>query len=195
MQTIESADARSGVTRLLIQLREGDQAAWDRLLPLVYEELRRIAHNQLRSQDKGHTLNTTALVHETYLKLVDQNSVTVRDRAHFFCLSARAMRHVLIDHARKRSTAKRGGGWRQLPLDDAEIPVEETADILLALDEALTRLSGLNDRMSRVVECRFFGGMTEQETAEALGVTDRTVRREWTKARLWLYSELQEKSA
>jgi RNA polymerase sigma factor (TIGR02999 family) len=184
-------EASRQITALIAGLQDGEPEAWDRLLPHVYDELRRIAHAQLRRQRRGHTLNTTALVHEAYFKLVDQTRVPYAERAHFFGIAARAMRQVLIDHARRHATTKRGGGWQRISLDDAQISIEERADMLVALDEALTRLSVLNERLGRVVECRFFGGMTEEETAAALGVTDRTVRRDWTKARLWLYSELQ----
>jgi RNA polymerase sigma factor (TIGR02999 family) len=179
-----------GITELIVELREGKDHAWESLLPMVYEELRRVAHRQLRQQGPGHTLNTTALVHEAYIRLADGSHLSLVDRAHFFAVAARAMRHVLIDHARKHSTAKRGGDWQQIPLDEAEISVEARADTLLALDAALTRLMDMNERLARVVECRFFGGMTDEETATALGVTDRTVRRDWTKARLWLYAEI-----
>jgi RNA polymerase sigma factor (TIGR02999 family) len=180
------------ITELLGEWRDGDAAALDRLLPLVYEELRRIAQRQLRGQQGEHTLNTTALVHEAYLRLVDHTSCAWADRAHFFNVAARAMRQILINHAHKYATAKRGGRWRRIPLDERVLAVEEQADLLLALDEALTRLAGLNARLSRVVECRFFGGMTEEEVAAALGVSDRTVRRDWLKAKLWLYTELAE---
>jgi RNA polymerase sigma factor (TIGR02999 family) len=180
------------ITRLLEELRAGDAAALDRLMPVVYAELRQIAQRQLRRQSAGHTLNTTALVHEAYLKLLGHAGVRWVDRAHFFCVAARAMRQVLINHAQQQATAKRGGRWRRIPLDQAVLAVEEQADLLLALDEALTRLAALNERLSRVVECRFFGGMSEAEVATALGVTDRTVRRDWLKARLWLHTELME---
>jgi RNA polymerase sigma factor (TIGR02999 family) len=179
-----------GITELIVELREGEERAWESLLPMVYEELRRVAHRQLQQQGPGHTLNTTALVHEAYIRLADGARLSLVDRAHFFAVAARAMRHVLIDHARKHSTAKRGGDWQQIPLDEAEISVEARADTLLALDAALSQLMDMNERLARVVECRFFGGMTDEETAAALGVTDRTVRRDWTKARLWLYAEI-----
>jgi RNA polymerase sigma factor (TIGR02999 family) len=184
-------DPGNQITGLVVELRDGDPDAWDRLLPLVYDELRRIARRQLRRERAGHTLSTTALVHEAYLKLVDQTRVPYEDRAHFFGIASRAMRQVLVSHARKYRTAKRGGEWRRVPLDEAEISVEERADTLLALDEALTRLAAMSERLARVVECRFFGGMTEAETAAALGVTERTIRRDWTKARLWLYGEIR----
>lgn len=185
-------DADHLITGLLEELRDGDETALDRLMPAVYEELRRIAQRQLREQRAGHTLNTTALVHEAYLKLVDQRCVAWTGRAHFFGVAARAMRQILVNHAHKHGTKKRGGRWRRIPFDEAVMAVEEQADMVLALDEALTRLAALNERLSRVVECRFFGGMTEEEVATALGVSDRTVRRDWLKARLWLYTELVE---
>jgi RNA polymerase sigma factor (TIGR02999 family) len=181
------------VTLQVTRLR-GDSSAGDQIFSLVYQELRQIAHRQLRSQRVGHTLSTTALVHEAYLKLVDPARVPSCDRAHFLALAARAMRQILIDYARQHATAKRGGDWQRVPLDMTEISVEERADTLLALDEALTRLAGMNERLSRVVECRFFGGLTEEETAEALSVTERTVRRDWVKARAWLYGAMHEEA-
>jgi RNA polymerase sigma factor (TIGR02999 family) len=193
-----TAPARAGTavdhqtTWLFQEMRNGDETALDRLLPLIYEELRRIARRQLRQQRAGHTLNTTALVHEAYLKLVDQRCVGWQDRAHFFAVAACAMRHILINHARRHATAKRGGRWRRVPLDDAVLGVEEQADLLLALDEALGRLAALNHRLGRVVECRFFGGMSEEEVAMVLDLSARTVRRDWLKARMWLYAELAE---
>lgn len=178
------------ITELIAELREGEERAWRSLLPLVYDELRRVAHRQLQQWGPGHTLNTTALVHEAYIRLADGSSLSLSDRAHFFAVAARAMRYVLIDHARKHDAAKRGGAWQQVPLEDGQLRVEQRVDTLLALDAALTRLADLNERLARVVECRFFGGMTDEETAAALGVSDRTVRRDWTKARLWLYAEI-----
>jgi RNA polymerase sigma factor (TIGR02999 family) len=180
------------VTRELEALRNGDAAAMRRLLPLVYEELGRIARRERRWQGAGDTLDTTALVHEAYIKLVDQTRVAPTDRAHFFAIASQAMRQILIDRARKRATLKRGGRWKRIPLEDAVIPVEEQADMLLALDDALVRLAALDERLSRIVQCRFFGGMTEGETATALALSERTVRRDWLKARLWLYAELVE---
>jgi RNA polymerase sigma-70 factor, ECF subfamily len=182
------------VTRLLEALRDGDAAAFDRLIPLVYDELRRVAQRQLRRQSPGHTLNTTALVHEAYLKLVDQTCVPWADRTHFLAVAARAMRQVLINHAQMHATAKRGGGWRRIPFDEGVLPVEEQAEMILGVDEALTRLAALDERLGRVVEYRFFGGMTEEEAATALGVSARTLRRDWLKARLWLYAELADEA-
>ena len=164
--------------------------AVEQLLPMVYEELRRIAHRQLLSERADHTLNTTGLVHEAYLRLAAPRGIEWADRAHFFAVAARAMRRVLIDHARRFRASKRGGTRLRIPLDDANLAVEERADELLALDEALEQLASLDPRQSQVVECRFFGGMTEEETAAALGVTERTVRRDWVKAKGWLYQQL-----
>lgn len=180
------------ITGLLHAWRAGDRTAVDRLLPLVYDELRRIAHRQLGRERAGHTLGTTALVHEVYLKLVDQTRAKFEDRAHFFAIAARAMRRILVDYARRHQAAKRGGAAKQVSLDDAALVADERADTLLALDEALVRLGELDERLSRVVECRFFGGLTEEETAVALSVTARTVRRDWVKAKGWLSQELRE---
>lgn len=174
----------------VLQRGDGDPLSDPQLFDLVYGELRRIARRQLAGENVGHTLETTALVHEAYLRLVDQTRARFADRAHFFAVAAQMMRRVLIDHARRFRAQKRGGDWKRVDLDRAEVPIDERADTLLALDEALTRLAALNPRLSRVVECRFFGGMTEEETAAALGVTDRTVRRDWVKAKGWLYAEM-----
>jgi RNA polymerase sigma factor (TIGR02999 family) len=179
------------ITDLLVQLRDARPGAMDRLFPLVYEQLRRIAHRQLQSERPGHTLGTTGLVHETYLKLVDQSRVEWRDRGHFFRVSSMAMRRVLVDYARRYRALRRGGDQRQVPLDEAEeTALAERGDHLLALEEALVRLAGVDERLSGVVECRYFGGLTEEETAEALGVSLRTVQRDWVKARAWLTLEL-----
>jgi RNA polymerase sigma factor (TIGR02999 family) len=160
------------------------------LVPLVYEELRRIARRQLRNERTGHTLTTTALVHESYLKLADQTRAAFRDRAHFLAVASQAMRRILIDYARGHRAARRGGDQHRVELDDATLAAVEQGETLIALHEALERLEQLDSRHCRVVECRFFGGMTEQETADALGVTERTVRRDWIKAKAWLYAEL-----
>jgi RNA polymerase sigma factor (TIGR02999 family) len=177
------------ITELLLQLREGDPDAADRLFAAVYPELRRIAHRHLLGERTGHTLGTTGLVHETYVRLVDLSRVEWQDRAHFFRVASAAMRRILVDYARKHRAARRGGGLRAGFLED-HIPAAERSDTLLALDEALERLTALSQRLSQVVECRFFGGLTEDETADALGVTTRTVQRDWAKARAWLYAEL-----
>jgi RNA polymerase sigma-70 factor, ECF subfamily len=181
---------RQPITDLLIQARQGSPDAMDRLFPLVYGELRRIAHRQLLGERPGHTLGTTGLVHETYLKLVDQTRVQWRDRAHFFALASRAMRQILVDYARRYRAQRRGGGMRRVSLTDAAAADEKQAELLLAVHEALERLSAMNDRLSQVVECRYFAGLTEEETALALGVSARTVERDWLKAKGWLYQEL-----
>jgi len=167
----------------------------DRLMPLVYDQLRRLAHRQLVVEPTGHTLATTALVHEAYLKLVDQTRAQWQDRAHFFAIAARALRRILIDYARRHRAARRGGSQDGPParvaLDSVELPVAERADALLALDEALDRLAQLDARLAQVVECRFFAGLSEEETAAALAVSQRTVARRWVLAKGWLYQELQ----
>lgn len=182
----------------------GDPAALDRLAPLVYAELRAIAHRQLCRERDGHTLTTTALVHEAYLRLVDQGRARLHDRAHVLALAAHVMRRVLVDYARRHRATKREG-WRQRVSLDAVIQMMETgrgdhdallvrderAWLLTELDEALTRLAALDDRLSRIVECRFFGGLTEEEAGAALGVTARTVRRDWVKAKGWLHRALE----
>jgi RNA polymerase sigma factor (TIGR02999 family) len=178
------------ITDFLLQLRHGDHAALDRLFPLVYQELRRIAHRQLRGERPGHTLGTTGLVHETYLKVVDQSRVEWRDRGHFFGVAAGAMRRILVDYARRYRAQRRGGGQQRVTLDDDAL-VAERSESLLALDDALDRLATLNPRLGQVVECRYFAGLTEEETGEALGVTTRTVQRDWAKARAWLSLELR----
>ena len=178
------------VTELLLALRGGSAGVVDRLYPLVYEELRRIAQRALRGERTGHTLGTTGLVHEAYLGLVDQTRLEYRDRAHFYGIAARAMRHILVDYARRHGAAKRGGNQRAIALDEAILAVEDRAEALLALDEALRELETVDPRLGQVVQCRFFGGLTEEETGEVLGVTARTVRRDWLKAKGWLYHHL-----
>lgn len=179
------------VTELLHQAGAGDPTAAAAVFPLVYDELRQLAHRQLRRESSGHSLNTTALVHEAYLKLVDQTRAQIRDRAHFFAVAATAMRRILVDHARRHGAAKRGAGARRVPLEMVDgLAPDERADLLVALDTALVRLAALDERQARVVECRFFGGLTEEETAEALGTSTRTVKRDWAKARSWLYQAL-----
>jgi RNA polymerase sigma factor (TIGR02999 family) len=182
-------DTRPEITALLHDLRRGAPDAMERLLPLVYEELRRIAHRQLGRERDGHTVGTTALVHEAYLRLVDQRAAW-NDRAHFYGVAAQAMRRVLLDYARRHRAAKRDGALLQVPLDDAVVAAEERGDALIALDEALERLAGVAPRLARVVELRFFGGLTESDAGEVLGVDARTVRRDWTKAKAWLHQEL-----
>ena len=185
-----SSSAQGTITDVLLELRDGGDAARDRLFGLVYDELRGIAHNALQREHTGHTLATTDLVHEAYLRLVDQTRVAWSDRAHFFAVASRAMRRILVDYARRHGTVKRGGERRRVPLLEDVLTLDQRAELLVDLDDALGRLETLNPRLSQVVECRFFGGLSEQETAEALGVTERTVRRDWVKARGWLYREL-----
>jgi RNA polymerase sigma-70 factor, ECF subfamily len=178
------------ITDLLLQVSVGDQAAMDRLFPIVYDHLRRVAHYALRRESTGHTLGTTGLVHEAYLRLVDQTRVEWRNRSHFYAVAAQAMRRIMVDYARRHGRIKRGGGQTSLRLEEGTISLDERSENLIALDEALTRLAALNPRLSHVVECRFFAGLTEEEIAEATGVTVRTVKRDWAKARGWLYQEL-----
>jgi RNA polymerase sigma factor (TIGR02999 family) len=164
----------------------------DRLFPLVYDELRRIAHRHLLGERPDHTLGTTGLVHETYLRVVDQTRVEWRDRGHFVRVASWAMRRVLVDYARSYRALRRGGGLKPLSLDE-ETATAERGDTLMALDEALERLATVDQRLSQVVECRYFGGLTAEETAEALGISTRTVERDWVKARGWLRVELDAK--
>ena len=178
------------IAGFLVEARGGDRAALDRLFHSVYDELRRLAHHALRNERPGHTLSTTGLVHEAYFKLVDQKRVEWRDRAHFFGAAARAMRQILVEYARRRGAVKRGGRVRITALEEGAVPAEERADALLAVDEALTRLGEHDSSLARVVECRFFAGLTEEETAEATGTSVRTVQRQWRRARAWLYQEL-----
>jgi RNA polymerase sigma factor (TIGR02999 family) len=178
------------VTQLLIDWRNGDQAALDKLMPLVYEELRRIAHRYMRRERPGHTLQTTALVNEAYLRLVGNRNVEFQDRAHFFAVAAQVMRHLLVDYARSRKYAKRGGSARRVTLDEAAVVSPGHDDQLLALDQALVKLASIDQRKSKLVEMRYFGGLNTEETAEVLGVSAITVKREWQKAKAWLYREI-----
>ena len=178
------------VDRLLALAGGGDPTALDRLFPVVYDQLRVLARAQLGRERAGHTLDPTALVNEAYLKLVVGPQVPWQGRTHFFAIAARAMRQVLIDYARRRGAAKRGGGWQQTTLSGDRVGFEIRLDELLSLDSALDRLGELDERLRQVVEYRFFAGLTEQEIAELLGVTERTVQRDWIKARAWLHKEL-----
>jgi len=174
------------------RVRAGDPAEFNRLFAAVYDELRRIARSHLRRRIPGQTLETTALIHEAYLRMVDQTKAEWSDRARFFGYASQAMRTILVDHARRRTAGKRGGRLLHFSLDDQDIPVENQGDFVLGLDEALGRLASVSDRLARTVECRFFGGMTEAEIAVALDVSDRTVRRDWIKAKAWLLVEMSE---
>jgi RNA polymerase sigma factor (TIGR02999 family) len=184
------AEDQLSATELLLRTGAGEAGAVERMFPLVYDELRRIAHRHLTRESTGRTLSTTELVHEAYIKLIDQTRVEWQGRAHFLGVAAIAMRRILVDRARGRARLKRGGAQAPVPLESLDLGTDERADLVVALDEALDRLRELDDRQARVVECRFFGGMTEEETAEALGVGLRTARRDWAKARMWLYAEL-----
>jgi RNA polymerase sigma factor (TIGR02999 family) len=174
------------VTKILLAHGRGEEGAGDQLIELVYSKLRRIAHNQLRRGRPGQTLNTTGLVHEAYLKLVDPMQASWNNRRHFFAAAAKAMRHIIIDYARHKQRVKRGGGLQHVPLDEQKIAVEEHASELMELNRALEQLSAVSDRLVQVVECRFFAGLTEQETAETLETSVRTVQRDWRRARAWL---------
>jgi len=171
---------------VLDTLRSGRRDTLDRLMPVVYEQLRVIARHQLSMRPGGGTLSTTGLVHEAYLKLVDQSRVAWRDRGHFFALASVAMRHLLVDPAKARLTQKREGALQRVTLDDEQIAGDDQPEGLLDINDALDRLAAVEPRLACVVECRFFGGLTDEETAEALGVTTRTVQRDWTKARMLL---------
>ncbi len=178
------------VTELLVAWGHGDERALEQLMPLVYEELRRLAHRHLGRERAGHTLQTTALVHEAYLRLVDQKETHWQNRAHFFAVAARMMRRILVDYARARGFAKRGGGAQQVSLDEAMVVSDERAADVVALDEALNELAEFDERKSRMVELRFFGGLSIEETAEVLGVSPGTVMRDWTLAKAWLQREI-----
>jgi RNA polymerase sigma factor (TIGR02999 family) len=178
------------ITVLLRAVASGDATALEQLLPQVYSELRRLARSKLRNEQPGHTLTPTDLVHEAYLKLVPIRNVEWQSRAHFFAIASRAMRHVLIDHAERRSAVKRGGGQALLTLSDDGSATATSLDDLIALGDALSRLERVDARQARVVECRFFGGLSLDETAEALNISAATVSRDWTFARAWLHREL-----
>ena len=183
--------AAGDVTRLLADVQNGRPDAAPQLIPLVYDELRRIARQQMRSERSDHTLQATALVHEAYFRLVNQRERTWQNRTHFIRIAAQVMRRLLIDHARARRTAKREGGLQRVPLEDPLLLSEAQSEELLALDEALERLAELDERQSRVVELRFFGGLSVEETAEALGIAPRTVKRDWLVARAWLHRAMK----
>ena len=182
--------SREEITQLLLAWSDGDQTALDRLIPLVYAELHRLAKHYMRRERAGQTLQTSALVNEAYLRLVGTRDVRWQNRAHFFAVSANIMRRILVDFARARQNLKRGGGAQRVTLDEGLIVSPESDTSLLALDEALHRLADLNPRESQVVELRYFGGLNEVEVAQALKVSERTVRHDWSLARAWLYREL-----
>lgn len=183
------------VTALLIDWSSGNKGALDRLMPLVDRELHRLAHRYMQQERPGHTLQTTALVNEAYLKLIDQRQVHWKNRAHFFALSAQLMRRILVDHARKRKYAKRGGDARRISFDEVMAVSPARSADLIALDDALEKLAAIDARKGKVVEMRFFGGLSVEETAEALGVSPLTVKRDWKMAKAWLYNSLNHDDA
>jgi len=182
--------APRGVTDLLVDWTEGDKAALDRLMPIVYDELRLLAERYLAQERPDHTLQATALVHEAYVKLVDQRSVRWQNRAHFFGIAAQLMRRILVDHARRRDAAKRGDGVRKLSIEEVAAETPAPAVDILALDQILETLAALDAQQGRVVELRFFGGLTVEESAQVLDVSPTTVKRDWRVAKAWLYREL-----
>jgi RNA polymerase sigma factor (TIGR02999 family) len=186
------SDSQQPITALLKEVRAGDRGAFEEVMPHVYDELRRIAHQRLRKHRPSQTLNTTALVHEAYLRLVNQAEADWQDRAHFFAVASRSMRFIIIDYVRARTAEKRGGAQDDLPLDDVQLAVaDERAADLLTLNDALEQLAAVNERLSQLVEYRFFGGLTYKEIAEVTGRSVPTVKRDWARARTWLYHALQ----
>lgn len=179
------------VTQLLADWSGGDREALDKLMPLVYDELRRLAHRYMEHERAGHTLQTTALVNEAYLKLINERGMRWQNRTHFFAVAAQLMRFILVDYARGHTRQKRGGGAEQVELDEALVVAEDRAEELLALDEALKRLAAFDERKSRIAELRFFAGLTVEETAEVLSVSIETVMRDWRLAKAWLQRELK----
>lgn len=186
-----SDSRKHAVTQALVDASQGNEEAAGLLWELTYEEMRRIAYRQLQSERSDHTLSGTDLVHEAFIRLVDQEKIVWRDRAHFFGVAAQACRRVLIDHARKRNAKKRGGKRVRITVDRAGLQAETPSEEILALDEALHRLSDMDERLAKVVELRYFGGLAEKEVAETMDMSVRTVRRDWVKARAWLHRELR----
>lgn len=181
------------ITALLVRWREGDRAAFDEMMPLVYKELRRLAHNYMRRQRQDHTLQTSALINEAYLRLIDHKNMRWQNRAHFVAVAAQAMRRILVDHARARGYDKRGGGAQKMALDEEAIVAKAKSAELIALDDALADLAAVDPRKDRIVELRYFGGLSVEETAEVLGVSPVTVMREWRAAKLWLRRALSKR--
>ena len=186
-------DQSHEVTQLLMAVTHGDEGAASKLIPVVYDELRKLAGSYMRRERTDHTLQATALVHEAYLKLVEQRSVNWQSRSHFFGVAAQLMRRILIDHARGHLAQKRGGEHRKVSLDDAVLFYEQRADELLAVDDCLNRLEKIDPRQARVVELRFFGGLSVEEAAEVLAVSPKTVKRDWSVAKAWLAADLKER--
>lgn len=185
-------DDAKRITAMLQKLREGDESAIDDLFPLVYDRLRRIAASQLSRERDGHTLRKTALVHEVYMKLIDQDQIIWRDKAHFFAIAARAMRQILVDYARRKKAQKRGGDRNPISLQKDTVDLNEHAEQIIMLNDLIEQLAKLDVRRSKVVEMRFFANMTNREIAEILDVSSRTVDRDWLKARIWLHKELKD---
>jgi RNA polymerase sigma-70 factor, ECF subfamily len=183
------------ITQLLAEWRDGNQSALDELYPLVYDELHRLARRYMSRERKGHTLQTTALINEAYVRLVDQKNVQWANRSHFFAISAQIMRRILIDHARRQRYAKRGGGAQQVSLEEVAAVIPEQGRELVRLDEALKSLAEMDPRRSQVVELRYFGGLNNEEIAGVLNVSENTVTRDWNMARAWLYQQLAENAA
>lgn len=189
---MQEQEQRNNVTRLLMDWSKGDAAAGDQLMPLVYDELRRMARRYMRAEDAAHTLQPTALVHDAYLRLIDQSRVQWQNRAHFFGVAAQIIRRILVDHARSRNRLKRGGPALKVTLNEDVIAAEQVDVDLVGLDDALERLAAMDARQSRIVELRFFGGLSIEETAEILNISPATVKREWTMARAWLHREIRD---
>lgn len=182
------------LTRLLLDWSDGDKDALDKLMPVVYQELRRLARYYMRRERAGHTLQTSALVNEAYLRLIDYKRMNWQNRAHFFAVASQAMRRILVEHARARKVDKRGGGAQKVSLDEAAVVSAEQASELIALDDALTSLESLDERKARIVELRYIGGLSIEETAEVLDISAATVQREWRGAKAWLYRIISEGS-
>ncbi|HKP80904.1 MAG TPA: sigma-70 family RNA polymerase sigma factor [Pyrinomonadaceae bacterium] len=189
---LSMADSSQNITELLVGYGRGDKEALDQLMPIVYEELRRQAARYLRREQPGHTLQTTALIHEAYVRLVDQHVVQWQNRAHFFGVAAQMMRRILVDHARTKKRVKRGGSDIRVSLAGANVAVKGQDLDVVALDEALNRLAQIDEQQSRVVELRYFSGLTVEETAEVMGISKATVKRDWSVAKAWLYRELSD---
>lgn len=187
-------DSQKDITQLLVSISNGNQMGYNQLFPLVYDELRLIARNQLNSEYQKHTLCKTELIHETYLKMIDQSQVDFNDRTHFYAIAARCMRQLLVDYARKKNAQKRGGDKKDLPLNEDIIDMRKHAQQIIDLDEYLTELTELDERLAKIVELRFFTGLSIEETAKMLNVSSSTVNRDWVKARGWLYKRITEES-
>jgi len=192
MESVSTTSAQSKLTQALFECRGGDREAFEQVFSLLYDDLRQVAHRQLCRLRFGHTLDTTVLVHEAYLKLNQKHRIESTDRAHFLAILGCAMRQIIVDYARQRYALKRGGDLARVTFDESEIAVNHDVDQLIALDDAMARLGELDERLVRIVECRFYAGMTEQETADALEVSKSTVQRDWIRARAWLRLALGE---